>query len=305
MLFRSNSAELPNGRSVAWEAVPEDVKKSFTENYGTVRIEEDIELPFAGLGVSLVKNTANSIIVPDTRYGDSSLLNILPALIGLDQAFTNMINDQYLGAGWVYAPANIGDALMKDGLDKRIRAIPTVDGSSAQKAEAVQFNLRVAEWEQARDMYLRMIASAVGISANTLSSHLASDAANKTVAEIASENNKTTNMVENKRSLISEGLKELFAEITAFLGLSGKVKIRWSKSGLTNMRNLVELVTMQYQAGLLSLEEAVKDLHPDWTEEQITAEAERLREERKEKSASESLFDDKDYFGAQPSENNA
>ncbi len=293
-----NSTDLPNGNPVVWEAVPENVRKSFTENYGTVRLNEEIPLPFHTLGCSLVKNTPSSIIVPDTRFGDSSLLNIIPALIGIDQAFTNMINDQYIGAGWVYTPANVGQALMGDGLDKRIRLVPNVDGSTSQKAEAVQFSLRVAEWEQARDMYLRMIASAVGVSANTLSSHLASDAANKTVAEIASENNKTTNMVENKRALISQGLEPIFDEITRFLGLNGSVKIRWSKSGLTNMRNLVELVTMQYREGLLSLEEAVKDLHPDWNEEQIASEVGRLKAAKQEER-SESLFDEKDYFGDQ------
>lgn len=291
-----NSTDIPNGNPVAWDAIPENVRNSFKENYGTVRLEEDIALPFIRLGVSLVKNTANSIIVPDTRFGDSSLLNIVPVLIGIDQAFTNMINDQYIGAGWVYAPANIGDALMQDGLDKRLRQIPTVDGSTTQKAEAVQFSLRVAEWEQARDMYLRMIASAVGVSANTLSSHLASDSANKTVAEIASENNKTTNMVENKRSLISQGLEPIFEELTAFLGINGKVKIRWSKSGLTNLRNLTELVVMQYREGLLSLEEAIKDLHPDWNEEQLASEIQRLRETKEAEAERKSLFDKEDYF---------
>lgn len=271
-----NSPVIPNDTAYPWEAVPENVRRSFMENYGTARLGEEIELPFETLGCSLVKNTETSIIVPDIRFGDSSIMNILPALIGIDQAYTNMINDQYIGAGWVYTPASVGDAIFSDGTNKRLRQIPTVDGSTSQKAEAVQFNLRIAEWEAARDMYLRMIASAEGISANTLSSHLASDSANKTVAEIASENNKTTNMVENKRRLISSGINPQLKEVLRFYGIKGDVKLRFSKSGLTNMRNLVELVIMKYQAGLLSLKEAIKDLNPDWNEAQINAEVAEL-----------------------------
>lgn len=269
-----NSPTIPNDTSVPWEAVPREVKDAFVRNYGTARLNTDIRLPFEGLGCSLVKFTQNSIIVPDTRFGDSAILNILPYLIGIDQAFTNMINDQYLGAGWVYTPASIGNAIYSDGINKRLRSYPAPDGATNVKAEVVQFDIRAEQWQATLDMYLRMISSALGISANTLSSHLASDAANKTVSEIASENNKTTNMVENKRFLMSQGLAPLLHEVLRFYKVDGDVAIRFSRGGLTNMRNLVELTMMQYNAGLMSLEQAVEDLHPDWTKEQIAKEVE-------------------------------
>lgn len=273
-----NSPVIPSNASVPWAAAPEEVQNAFVRDYGTARLGEDIVLPFVGLGCSIVKNTMNSIVVPDTRFGDSALLNIIPYLIGIDQAFTNMINDQYLGAGWVYAPASIGDEMYTDGLQKRLRTYHAPDGSTSAKAEVVQFDIRAEQWQNVFDMYLRLISSAVGISANTLSSHLASDAASKTVSEIASENNKTTNMVENKRFLLSDGLAPLLREVLAFKGISGEVAIRFSRGGLTNMRNLVELTMMQYNAGLMSLEQAIEDLHPDWTKEQIDREVQLCRE---------------------------
>ena len=68
--------------------------------------------------------------------------------------------------------------------------------------------------------------------------------------------------------------------------------IRWSQAGLSNPYMTTEMMTQQYNAGLISLKGAISALNPDEDEAQI----DKLVEEAKADAMGHADFNDKDYY---------
>jgi len=220
--------------------------------------------------------------VPDIRFGDSSLINAIPVIIALEQGYTGMINDQYIGKGFVLAPETISGNMRNDGLDNSIvKKLPYSDPNN-KEVESVQFDLRVSEWERYKDMQTHMIADAVGLSASSLSSHL-NGGAIKTATEVSSEQDRTANTVENKRALATPAINSILNTVCEYYGVRGKVGIRFSKAGLTNLQNLTSQTVQKYNAGLTSLKDAVSDLNPDANKAQVDQKVSDILEDKKQK----------------------
>jgi uncharacterized protein YjbJ (UPF0337 family) len=126
-------------------------------------------------------------------------------------------------------------------------------------------------------MILKRIADSVGISVSSLSSSLSTQASHnaKSAKEASIESDKTNNTISTKRALLSPVINSILKCVLDFYGFNdGDVFIRFSKAGLTNQDNLVIQTIRKWREGLISKEQALKELNPDWNQNEINSEME-------------------------------
>lgn len=291
------------GRALNWEDLPDDIKKSIRESYGALRLNLPQRLPFIDLGVDMFKWTSFISNLPQLPYGESVVAKIQTYLFEYDFMNSCMNTDFYLGRGRVLVPKSLQNPANKNagnsynqGLDSFL--FTKVDYASVEdkKPEAIQFELRTQDWLNARNHLLECMATAIGISPSTIASYL-NDSSARTAREISSEESATALYVENRRKLLTRPINDAIKRILLFYGHTDCVVVKFSKSGQTNTTLITENTTKAYQAGLISKYQAVKNLNPDMSEEELNAEIKRIDAEQKQ------LQDQNDMFRSSFNEN--
>ena len=149
--------------------------------------------------------------------------------------------------------------------------IPSSFDNSKAKPEPIQFALRTQEWRMEIEGLLGDIAAQAGVTASMLDSRIVGSG-QKTAYQVCAEEDLTRATIEDKRALLNCGLKPLFEDLKEFYQLKDELSVRWPQSGLSNYSLLSQTTINEYDAGLISLEVAIKRLHPDWNQEEIEKE---------------------------------
>lgn len=285
-----------DGQPRRWEELPDEIKKSIIDAYGTVKLDEPKRLPFTDLGIDAFKWTSFISNLPQLPYGESVLAKIQTYLWEYDYMNSCMNTDFYLGRGRVLVPKQLQSPKVQgtspnanQGLDNFLFTKVEYSTIEDKKPEAIQFELRSQEWINSRNNLLESMATAIGISPSTIASYL-NDSSARTAREISSEESATALFIENRRKLFSKPLNDLIKRILLFYGLGDNVEVKFSQSGQTNTTLVVENTTAKFNAGLMSKYQAVKTLNPDFSEEEIQAELVRIKNEQKENQEQNNLF---------------
>lgn len=278
-----------------WEDLPKEVRQAFKREY-----EGDINVPkalncFEDLGCYLVRGSEDVSNVPQIGLGESLLANIMTYLYEYDFYNTCFNTDMYLARGRVLVPkgmqspqaiAKANGVMMQygtgqnAGLDSFLYTKVESTNPDAQKPEAIQFELRAAEWKEARNLLLESIATSIGISVSTLASYL-NDGSNRTAREVSAEESATTLFVENARRRFEAPINELLKSVLRFYGYIDDVEVRWSRAGMTNVTVLVDTLTKAVQGGLISQEAAHSAYNYDNDEEQNAEDYAKVLEDKK------------------------
>lgn len=254
-----------------FKTLPKEVKQSFIDAYGNVRINEEVEMPFTDLGCYVLKRTETSSVAPDIPFGDSLLVDAIPNLLSYDLTNTKSINDLYLASGKIYVPGNINPKnAYGDGLaDNMIHTSGMMD---QHKMEVVQFKLRADEWAMLNKTHYDKISADIGIGTSYIFPSIGNQSA-KTAKEISAEASMTTNTIMNIRSLIIPQINHLLNEVLAFNDHKGiTANINFSNAGLTNTSLRYEESRNLYQANMISLHTALEIAFPEWSEDRIQTE---------------------------------
>lgn len=285
------------GRPLNWNELPDDIKKSIIEAYGTIKLNEPRKLPFADLGVDVFKWTSFISNLPQLPYGESLIAKIQTYLWEYDYMNSCMNTDFYLGRGRVLVPKQLqspkvqGSANINQGLDNFLFTKVEYSTIEDKKPESIQFELRTQEWLTARNNLLESMATAIGISPSTIASYLNDNSA-RTAREISSEESATALFIENRRKLFSKPINDLIKRILLYYGLGDSVEVKFSQSGQTNTTLVVENTTAKFSAGLISKYLAIKTLNPDFSEEELQAEIQRIDKDQETAKAQND-----DFFG--------
>lgn len=102
----------------------------------------------------------------------------------------------------------------------------------------------------------------------------------RTATEVNYMNDITANTVKSKRALLKYELDRLVSDIAKQLGLEISVFVVFDNSTIVDKVQNQALILQQYQSGLISLDTAVKQLHPEWKQEEVEAELDRINLER-------------------------
>lgn len=277
-----------------WEDLPKDVREAFKREYDGEINKPQAMNGFEDLGCYLVRGSEDVSNVPQLGLGESLLAGIMTYLYEYDFYNTCFNTDMYLARGRVLVPKGMqspqaiakANGVMAQygtgqnaGLDSFLYTKVDSTNPDAQKPEAIQFELRAAEWKEARNLLLESIATSIGISVSTLASYL-NDGSNRTAREVSAEESATTLFVENARRRFEVPINDLLKTVLRFYGYIDDVEVRWSRAGMTNVTVLVDTLTKAVQGGLISQEAAHSAYNYDNDEEQNAEDYAKVMEDR-------------------------
>lgn len=292
-------------RGLTFSEIPADIVKVIKDEYGTLELRKPQLIPFRDLGVYALKWTKSISNLPQMQYGESLLATIQSYLFMYDYMYSSFNTDMYLGRGRVYVPKHLQNpnkprgTNYNQGLDSFL--FTKVDGTSNEYnklIEAMQFDLRSSEWVTNRNNLLESMATAIGISPSTIASYL-NDISARTAREISSEESSTTLFVEAKRELFKVVINKLLKTVLNYYGFQDEIKIRFSKAGQTNTTLLIENTTKKLNAGLISKYSAIKEVNPDFNEEQLDTEIKMIESDQREAQQQQQS----DLFGSEFNDN--
>lgn len=273
-------------QDIDWESIPKKVKEAFKKQFGGLTIGVESTLPFDDLGCYLIKFTPHISNLPQLPFGESLFATIIAHLMSYDYYFSAINTNMYLGRSRVLLPKhmqnpnNRKETNYNDGLDSF--AYTRIPYSSPDKESPIplQFDLRANDWNTIRNHLLEAIATHTGLNASTLAGYLGDNTA-RTAREISSEEGATALFVENKRELIKTPLNALLNTVLKYYKKKQGVIFKFSKSGTTNFRNLVEIGQILKNMGLDD-RTLVEMMFNDKSQVQIDSIIKRMEERKQE-----------------------
>ena len=277
-----------NDNFIKWEDLPKNVREAFKAEYDFELNRPQAMNGFTDLGCYLLLGSDDVSNVPQVGLGESLLANILTYLYEYDFYNTCFNTDMYLARGRVLVPKPMqspqaATGAQNSGLDDFLYTKVETLNTDQQKPEAIQFELRSAEWKEARNMLLECMATSIGISVSTLASYL-QDGSNRTAREVSAEENATTLFVENARRRFEAPINEMLKTVLRFYGYKDDIEVRWSRSGMTNITVLVDTLSRAVDAGLISQKKAHHAFNYDDDEEQNEEDYKLVEQERSQQA---------------------
>jgi len=268
--------------SLNWEELPKEIRDAIKLDYGTIRIGEPQELGFPDLAVYPLLNGEIDLGVPTgTNFGESMIVGIQDDLITYELASSYQIRDMYLGKGTVYVPKslNLADTMLGTLQSQSVLGgigetkYETVKGVDPDKQQIVvqQFELRSQEWQSIMENCLKRIAVKWGMSPKILASFLANGASQMTATQVDSEDDMSIAFIYHTRAYFKNALNKALETTLNFYGYPCNITVDFASPSLINKDRLLNRVKEELDIGLIDIEEAVRIMNPDLTEEGIQA----------------------------------
>ena len=288
-VFNNTMPSNINKSDVKWPEIPQCIRDMIKEDFATIRIDEPQKLGFTGLGCQLLLNGRQDLGVPTAgTFGESLLVPIQSDMITYEIAASYKLRDMYLGKGTVYLPKSLsqsdilipgntakGGVLSGIGEDKyeTIKGVPL----DQQSILVNQFDIREDQWQVAMDNSLKNIAVKWGMSPKVLASYLAASVA-PTATQIDSEDDMSISFLYLERSYFIEPLNKLLEETLNFYGKPNNVTIGFTSPSLVNKDRIIDRMVKLLDEGLITKEDAIREIYPDDDEETIQNKIKTLNE---------------------------
>lgn len=305
----NNSLASNSGSGINYKSLPNDVKDMLKENYSAIMIDEEVRLPFNEyLGCELFKNEGGDITHPNMPFGSPALFDLISSFMEYDLAVSYSVRDLYNSKGIVGVPKNLSQSTLVPGTGGNLAETPftqlnipgyeLVSGldPNTQKPIINQFEMRAVEHETKQNAVLKTIATSLGMSPRVIASYLV-DGNEKTAEQTHSEDDTVTNWIKSHRQDYIYGLNKIVECVLSFYGIVDNVEVRFANDGLVSTDRQLELIEKKLTLGLISLEDAVREINPDLDEEQLkskiqTAILEKTRKQEEEASRFNETFGD-------------
>lgn len=280
-----------------YKSIPKNVRHAIYRDYGVIRIGEPQRLPFDDyLGCELYKYNENDASLPQQPFGESILQNIRAFLMGYDLAYSWFVRDLYQGKGIVFMAKELQTASSGmqalGGLEKAlITRVQTYNDTGKLPIDNVQFDLRVAEWRDARNLIYENIATHLNISPTSIASFLKDDVA-RTAFETKTDREDTDNYIEIERGVLTPCLDRILKCVCKYYGWGGEISVKFSQGGVQNSNAIIERVIKLKQAGLITLRGALREIMVDADESEVDRAVKELEEynNEQERKKADSMF---------------
>lgn len=265
--------------SIPYKDLPRKVQNDFRAAYGDVMLGEEQTLPLIDLGVYLCKHTEYVDVMPNIKLGESCLSSILNFLMKYDTIFSEEYNELYLSRAKVIVPQYMAKGSTNkigSGFDGfTFTKVPAMSDKD-QTPIAFMPKMRTADFVKSKEDCCKEIANNLGYSVTSLFDGISDNRGVITAREISSEESTTTLVVNNKREILRKPFNDLMRCITRFYAFLDEVEVDWLPAGATNRTQTIENVTKLKSVGLISDEQAMKELYPTDNEKQIENKVEQL-----------------------------
>ena len=275
---------------VDYDKLPNEIK----EVLGDIELYKPSIIPF--LGVYRIKNTEVNELCPHSDIGESQYMDIMDEVVSLDTSYTYRDVDKNIGRGRMVVPSlasatpreikfdPISGMASRESYTERktvldttfMQPYPNMTGDTSKSTpQAVQFDLRTNEWITDKQDYISSICTGCGLSVFDFDPTLCSGV--RTAREIDELSDITAFTVNEKRSILTDVLNRMLKDITVLLKkTAAKLFVKWDKSTTVNTAANNEIVLSRKNAGLMSRKTALQMLNPNWNEEEVMAELERI-----------------------------
>ncbi len=261
------------GQTLDWKQTPEAIRRMIKRDYNAIMIGEEQRLNLPNIGVELLCNDHGDISHPiDIGFGRSLLIDIESDLITYDIACSYKIRDMYLGKGTLYVPSGLslgsivqdvtGNGTLDEQMgDKPVELVPGVDPENQQYI-VVQFKLRADEWQQIINDSMRNISGKLGIPPKILNAALATYVG-ATATQIDSEDDAGLAFIYQHRHYFRGAVNRIAKTCFNVLGIQNEIDVEFGSPSVVNKDRLINRNIKLYQSGLISAEEAVRNINPD------------------------------------------
>lgn len=157
-----------------------------------------------------------------------------------------------------------------EGVQDKYETVPGVNPED-QSIVVNQFNLRAQEWQMIQENCLKRIAVKWGMSPKILSSFLAQGQAQMTATQIDSEDDISIAFITQTRSNFKAAINRLLETTLNVYGYTHDVDIQFASPSIVNKDRILDRVLKKLEAGLIDIEEAIREINPDEDEETIQA----------------------------------
>ena len=165
------------------------------------------------------------------------------------------------------------------GVNNKYETIPGVDPAE-QQVVVNQFNLRAQEWQMIQENCLKRIAVKWGMSPKILSSFLAQGTVQMTATQIDSEDDISIAFINQTRSNFKAAINRLLETTLNYYGRPHDVDIVFASPSIVNKDRILDRVLKKLDAGLVDIEDAIREINPDEDEETIQAKVEKAKEQQ-------------------------
>lgn len=301
----NNSLASNSGSGINYKSLPSDVRDMLKENYSAILIDEEVRLPFSEyLGCELFKNEGGDITHPNMPFGSPALFDLISSFMEYDLAISYSMRDLYNSKGVVGVPKALSQGALVPGTGGNLSQTPFsqlnipgyeyVSGldPTTQKPIITQFEIRAAEHEVKQNAILKAIATSIGMSPRVIASYLV-DGNEKTAEQTHSEDDTVVNWVKSHRQDYIHGINKLIECILSFYGIVDNVEVRFANDGLVSADRQLEIIEKKLNLGLITLEDAVREINPDLDEEQLGLKISQAKTQKAEKEqAQQQQFDE-------------
>lgn len=157
-----------------------------------------------------------------------------------------------------------------------------IPGTDPQEQQLVvnQFNLRIPEWEAAQENCLKRIAVKWGMSPKILSSFLAQGTVQMTATQIDSEDDISIAFINQARAIFKVAINRLLETTLNFYGKPHNVDIDFASPSIVNKDRILDRVIKKLEAGLINIEQAIREINPDLDEKTLQARVNEAKQEQ-------------------------
>ncbi len=276
----------PPSTYFSFEELPHSIQKQMSTYYKATILNNEQELPLRDLGVYLIKHTENVTSIPNLQLGESCLANIMTFLTTYDYVCSSIFTELYLGRARALIPATMAKGNNQGGwfneLDSAFYEKLPQTSDKDQHPTFMQPLIRSKELIELKEDCKKSIAAQLGISVTSLFSDLQSSGERVTATQVASSESNTIAFCTSKRQIALPEINKLIRTILDYYNYTDEVEAVFSDVKTSNesikVQNIVALQNVRMESKL----QALRDLHPNWTEDQIKQEYELLKEDFKD-----------------------
>lgn len=166
-----------------------------------------------------------------------------------------------------------------EGIQNKYETVPGVDPEQ-QSIVVNQFELRAAEWQLIQENCLKRIAVKWGMSPKLLSSFLAQGSVQMTATQIDSEDDISVAFINQTRANFKPAINRLLETTLNYYGYKYDVDIEFASPSIINKDRILDRVIKKLQAGLITMEEAIREINPDLDEETLQSKINDAKEQQ-------------------------
>lgn len=257
----------------------------------TQDLEPVVETGIDTLACRYIPNKKPNRLWRGSNLGQSDLSGIEDMMDSIDETYTSWMRDVRLAKGRIIVPDYMlekNNGKWEFDVDREVFTALSMGPASAEKPAEItpqQFDIRAEKHKNTAQELLEKCFTTAGYSPQSFG--MEGEAGNVTATEIKAKESKSFKTRAKKARHLKNNLEEILQialkiDREKFNGATGEYRpqVNLQDSIETNPINRADSINKLVQAQALSIDTRVRMLHPDWGEDQIEKEVERIMDEQ-------------------------